>query len=486
MATSISRRIVVSLAVTTMLAGLFEYGWLYLKARSTAATLRERTLIEQAKEIASFLVIDRNGNPDLVMPTRLAEAYNNSKSSYHYTIRDEHGTLVFTSGPSVGPLPVLNNRHQTVYDYDPDGSGPLHTFGAAVKATVGGRTFLTQVEQTSVESQFLSSSVAEEFWTDGGWLQFPFLAVLLGVSVVVVRRSLRPLKRISRIAERIDPTKMGVRLPTENVPDEITPLVAAINLAFDRLDEGLTRQREFNANAAHQLRTPLAVLTANIDAMSDRAAASKLRQDVELMSRIVSQLLLVARLDTYPIVGDQTVELNHLATDVASNLAPLAVSCGMQIEVIHSPGDVLVRGTSHSLTAVLSNLIENAISHTPAGTKITVRVTGEPGIEVIDTGLGIPPESREQIFDRFWKGDRHGKGAGLGLAIVSRIMKALHGSISVTDGPEGGAAFKLAFPSADLPIDRQQELAEPNSCLRCQLLVRKSTSVSRQENEENC
>src|SRR5512140_3240748 len=107
-----------------MMACLFEYGWLYLKARSTAATLRERTLIEQAKDIARFLVIDRNGNPDLVMPVGLAEAYNNSRSSYHYTIRDEHGALVFTSGPSASPLPAFNNRRQTVYDYDPDGSGP--------------------------------------------------------------------------------------------------------------------------------------------------------------------------------------------------------------------------------------------------------------------------------------------------------------------------------------------------------------------------
>jgi two-component system, OmpR family, sensor histidine kinase TctE len=305
----------------------------------------------------------------------------------------------------------------------------------------------------------LNSSVAEEFFTDGGWLQFPFLAALLGVSVIVVKRSLRPLKQISRTAALIDPTKVGVRLPTHNVPDEIKPLVNAINLALDRLDDGLTRQREFNANAAHQLRTPLAVLTANIDAMSDQTTASKLRLDVDLMSRIVSQLLLVARLETLAIAVDQKVELNSVATAVATNLAPLAISFGMNLEVIPSTDAVFICGSSQALTAALSNLVENAISHTPVGTKITVRVTDEPGIEVIDTGQGIPSESRDQIFDRFWKGDRHGKGAGLGLAIVSRIMKTLHGSVSVTDGPEGGAAFKLAFPSADIPIHRQREFA---------------------------
>jgi signal transduction histidine kinase len=459
MATSISRRIVVSLAITTVIAGLCEYGWLYLKAKMTATALLERTLIGQAKDIASFLVVDGNGKPNLVLPPRLAEAYNNSKSPYLYTVRDEHEALIFTSGPSISPLPVFKNKRQTVYGYDPDGPGPLHVFGAAVKATVGNRTFITQVEQTSIEPQFLSASVAEEFLTDGGWLQFPFLAVLLGVSVIVVKRSLRPLKQISLTAGLIDPTKVSVRLPTGNVPDEIKPLVNAMNLALDRLDEGLTRQREFNANAAHQLRTPLAVLKANIDAMPDQTTAAKLSQDVELMSRIVTQLLLVARLETDSIAVDQKVELNRLATDVATNLAPLAVSCGMKLEVIHSPSDVLVCGSSEALAAALGNLIENAISHTPAGTKITVRVVDEPALEVIDTGHGIPLEARDQIFDRFWKGDRNGKGAGLGLAIVTRIMKALRGSVSVTNGPGGGAFFKLTFPPADDPSLRERERA---------------------------
>lgn len=446
MARSISRRIVVSLTVTAVIAGLCEYGWLYMKARTTATTLRERSLFEQAEVIAGYLVIDRNGNPDLVLPPSLAEAYNNSQSAYRYAIRNEYGNLIFTSGPSVGPLPLFNNRRQTVYDYDPDGPGPLHVFGVAVRTTLGARAFVTQVEQTAFESQFLSASVNEEFLTDGGWLQLPFLLALLGVSAIVVKGALRPLKQISRMAESIDPALAGVRLPTHDVPDEIKPLVAAMNVALNRFDEGLRRQREFNANAAHQLRTPLAVLTANIDAMSDTATASKLRHDVELMGRIVSQLLLVARLETLSIAFDEKIDLNSVATDVATNLAPLAIASGKHLEMIQCPHPVLVPGSVQAMAAALSNLVENAIAHTPPETTITVQVTSEPGIQVNDNGHGIPLEWRDQIFDRFWKGDRQGKGAGLGLAIVKRIMSALHGSVSVSDRPGGGAAFKLIFP----------------------------------------
>lgn len=445
MGRSISRRIVVSLAVTTIIAGACEYGWLYMKARATAISLRERSLIDQAKVIAGYLVIDRNGNPSLQLPPRLAEGYDNSKSPYRYAIRNQYGNVIFTSGPSVAPLPLLNEHRQTIYDYDPDGPGPLRVFGAAVKTAIGGRSFFTQVEQTSKGSVFPSSAVTEEFVTDGGWLQLPFLLVLLGVSVIVVKGALRPLKTISRMAEVIDPAKPDVRLPTKNVPDEITPLVNAMNVALERLEDGLRRQRDFNANAAHQLRTPLAVLMANIDAMDDTETAATLRHDVEAMSRMVAQLLRLARVETLSIPVNQQVDLNEVATEVAANLAPLALALGKNLEVVSSRERAVVDGNAQALAAALSNLVENAVSHTPEGTAITVRVTSDPAIEVIDTGYGIPAEWRDRVFDRFWKADREGQGAGLGLAIVKRIVTALHGTVSVTDRPGGGAAFKISF-----------------------------------------
>ena len=301
-------------------------------------------------------------------------------------------------------------------------------FGAAIQTTLRNRTLITQVEQTGLESEFLISSATQEFLTDGDWLLLPFLFVLLSVGVLAVRRALKPLERISRMAEAIDPAKADVRLPITNIPDEIKPLVKAMNVALDRLDEGLQRQREFNANAAHQLRTPLAVLSANIDTMSDATMAAKLRHDVELMGRIVSQLLLVARLETLVIASNEQTDLNSVATNVATNLAPLAIASGKHLEVIHIDHPVLVSGSAQALAAALSNLIENAIMHSPPQTTVVVSVTEDPGVEVVDTGEGIPLEHRDQIFERFWKGDRQGKGAGLGLSIVKRTMSALRGT----------------------------------------------------------
>ena len=224
------------------------------------------------------------------------------------------------------------------------------------------------------------------------------------------------------------------------------PLVRAVNSALDRLDEGLRQQREFNANAAHQLRTPLAVLAANIDGMSDKATAGKLRYDVDLMSRIVTQLLLVARLENLNMSVDEKVELNATAREAAENLGALAISSHKTLEVDEPGAPVFVRGNTHAVAAAVSNLIENALNHSPPGGAVKIRVTQHPSIEVLDSGPGVPPHMREKVFERFWRGETSKEGAGLGLAIVRRIMRALRGDVSVSDAPGGGARFSLEFP----------------------------------------
>ena len=232
------------------------------------------------------------------------------------------------------------------------------------------------------------------------------------------------------------------------MPLEILPLVQSMNAALDHLEQGLQRQREFNANAAHQLRTPLSVLMANVDTLKEPEIANRLRTDVEQMSRIVSQLLLVARLETVSINLDEIVDLNDVAAEIAGSLAPLALASGKSIELARSDEPVVIRTSAFAVRAALGNLIENAIKHTPAGTSVRLRITDRPSIEVMDCGAGVPFEQRTKVFERFWRGDRSGGGAGLGLAIVDRIMKTLQGSVSIAEATGGGALFTLIFPQA--------------------------------------
>jgi signal transduction histidine kinase len=159
----------------------------------------------------------------------------------------------------------------------------------------------------------------------------------------------------------------------------------------------------------------------------------------------VNPLLLVARLETTSHLSNEPVDLLAIATDVAANLARSRSHRESILKYSTAPGR-LVQANAEALRAALSNLVENALCHTPPETTVSIRLTQQPTVEVVDCGPGVAADKRDQVFERFWKGDRNGKGAGLGLAIVKHIMTALQGSVSISDNPGGGAAFTLRFP----------------------------------------
>ena len=442
---SLSSRIIVRLTITTAVAAAVAYGWLYIKQSHVEAYLRERTLVRQAQEVSSFISASSDGSIYLDLPSKLSEAYNNPGSRYRYAVRDEAGRVVATSGRRVGPLPdIIRIQDHHIYSYRADAENAA-MLGAAVRTDIGQRVLFTQVEQTVPITQSLNAAVFNEFFMDGGWLGIPFLLAVLGISVLTVRRSLAPLNELATLATKIDPGHSTLRLPSAGIPEEILPLVASVNNVLDRLDEGLRQQREFNANAAHQLRTPLAVLGANIDTMNDSTVAAKLRHDVEVMSRIVNQLLLVARLETLNVRLDERVDLCLTARQAAENLGPIAISTHKTLEVEEPAAPVFIRGNGFVVNIAISNLIENALNHSPPGKAVRICVTPDPSVEISDSGPGIPAEFREKIFERFWRGEASKEGAGLGLAIVRRIMHALNGTVSVADAHEGGAQFTLQF-----------------------------------------
>jgi len=461
---SITRRISLGLTATMVVASLCALGWLYLKTEWADRELRQEALLDQAKVIAGHLTIDANNSISLDLPPRLSEAYSGPDSHYRYAVRDEDGQYLFDSGMMVAPMPTFGHDRRKFYNYNPDGPGPLLVFGTALRALIGQRIVVIQVERQASEPAYLRKAVVDEFITDGDWLEFLFLFVLLGISIWIVKRAIAPIKKISALAESIGPANANLRLPVDEVPLEVLPLVRSMNTALDHLEQGLQQQREFNANAAHQLRTPLAVLMANVDMLKEKGIVAQLRPDVEQMSRIVSQLLLASRLETLSANQDDIIELNEVSAEIAGNLAPLALASGKSIELIRSDAPVTVRASVFALRAALGNLIENAIRYAPAGTSVRIRITDHPSIEVLDRGPGIALEQRTKVFERFWRGDRSAGGAGLGLAIVSQIMRALQGSVRVDDAPGGGAKFTLIFPPTALapptPLQAPQMAAE--------------------------
>jgi signal transduction histidine kinase len=266
----------------------------------------------------------------------------------------------------------------------------------------------------------------------------------LAATPIVVRRAMRGLDRAADDAQRIDVDQRGVRLPTADVPAEALPLVEAVNAALCRLDEGYARQQRFLADAAHELRTPIAILQTRIES---GAGTQRLLEDVARLANLAEHLLDLQRLDQ-PAAAFAAVDLVAIARRIAADLAPLAIPAGYSIALDAGVERLLVRGDALALERALTNLVQNAIQHGGRRGTISLRVHADGTLDVADEGEGVPFEQRERIFEPFHRVQPAERGAGLGLHLVREIMRRHGGRISLHDEPLGGACFKLSFPDA--------------------------------------
>ncbi len=222
--------------------------------------------------------------------------------------------------------------------------------------------------------------------------------------------------------------------------------MSAINLALDRLEEGFRIQRDFTADAAHELRTPLSILRTRLDLLEDKKIGQALQQDVEGMAHIISQLLDIAELDAFVVDPLEKADLRSVTAEIAQFVAPLALAQGKDIALTGATGPVWVKGNPEMLGRAIRNLSENAINHTAAGTTVEFVVENNGTVSVLDQGPGIAEEERNLIFQRFWRRDRNKPGStGLGLSIVQRIAELHSAVITVENRKPTGACFSLKF-----------------------------------------
>jgi signal transduction histidine kinase len=290
--------------------------------------------------------------------------------------------------------------------------------------------------------------VARELSTEILPTLLPLVLATLGLTAITVRRTLAPVERLSAAARAIHPGD-DATLDGRDAPREVAGLVEAVNEALARLAAALAAQRRFNANAAHELRTPLSVLRARIDALPQSAERDGLVSGTERMARLVDQLLAMGRLEATAPEAPERIELGALARDVLAEIAPLAHRDGKDV-ALEAPARAEVLGERPTLEAALRNLVENALGHSPPGGLVEVKVQAGPDarIAVADHGPGLPPGDPARMTEPFWRApDQRRAGTGLGLAIVAEVARRHGGRLVAENRPGGGAVFTLVLPA---------------------------------------
>ncbi|SDH82732.1 MULTISPECIES: sensor histidine kinase [Bradyrhizobium] len=438
---------IVAIALTAIFMPLVLF-WLLTEETNA---LHQRAMIDQAATVSRYLSLASDGSWSYTPPPGLKAQFSEAYGRYIFDVVDRSGRVLVSSADDETPLfAVSGGEKDRVYREVRRGDSTIA--GVSVEHTIGGRPVMIQVGEDLSHRDVLTDDIVANFFRRVGWITLPILMLLLAADIVIFRRAVRPLLDASRAARDIGPTRTDVRIPSATIPSEIRPLVDAVNQALDRLEQGYHVQREFTADAAHELRTPLAILRARLDQLEDSKVSRDLKADIRSMGRVVSQLLDAAELDSTFIGPNERADLSALCSDVVEMLAPLALESQRTIELTGAEAHIWVHGNAEMLRGAVRNLVENALRHTPPRTVVEVHATAGGAVSVIDQGPGVVQAERALIFQRFWRRDRSRPGsAGLGLSIVQRIVEAHGGTITVSDNPGGGAIFTIQLELSDDP-----------------------------------
>lgn len=269
---------------------------------------------------------------------------------------------------------------------------------------------------------------------------------------VIARRSLAPLRRFAAEADAIGALDLSQRLSTPSMADEIGRLGATLNRMLERLDAALRRERQLTAEVGHELRTPLAIIRAEVELLGDRIVDEQLRaslgsvlEEVDRTTGVIDDMLLLARADADVVLEPEPVDLGELARTVATRFSAVAAGQGVSLE---ASGDARVEGDTRAIERAVANLVDNAVRHTPAAGAVEIEAEERDRGAVLivrDTGSGVPADALGTMFDRYTRAGSRRGAAGLGLSIVAAVAASHDGNVHARNRPEGGLEITVEF-----------------------------------------
>lgn len=425
----------------------------YLRSLALAHEAYDRTLLGSALVIGERLSV-QDGQVVADLPYAALEMLRtDAQDRIFYSVADLMDGRHITGYEDLPPPAALAGTEPLFYDavYKGQNIRVVALVWSVVDET-GPRALTVQVAETMDARRQLTRRIVSE----AAAMQLLLITAAAALIAFGVQRGLAPLKRLrdevrARGANDLTP------IDTRSVPREVVPLIHAINAHTERQRQLSDAQVRFIANASHQLKTPLTLLRAQVDhalQQSDYDAMRTVVKDIHLSTqstqRVMNQLLSLARSEPGRTLDIQQLNLTELAREQTFEMLALARAKSIDLGF---EGDlpVPVRGESVLLRELVANLVHNAISYTPPGGQVTVRMAlceGRPQLCVIDNGPGIPIDERPKVFERFYRGSAtDAQGTGLGLAIVKEICDRHRIEISIGEGPDGkGMHIRLLWP----------------------------------------
>lgn len=398
---------------------------------------------ELTEELTEKLQFDSAG-----MPTgfnsdvqEFAWMFDSMKQETAYRVLDASGKTVLTSAAGEAFWHTSGAAWREPGRFEFEHSGAL-IHGTTVPMTHEGKTWYLQFAVSARLHFLIHQGVALPLVGVGIFL---FSVVLFFVFSIcgyfTLGYTLKPLRKLSESAAAISPRSLHARLVAEKIPSEIAPLVDSFNRVLDRLEHGYRVQQEFLATAAHELKTPLALIRAQIEIQPESDLRHSLLNDVAHMARQVQQLLMLAEVSEEQNYNLAMVDVEGVAKEVVTFLQPMAARAGVKVTITHYTEACWLADRA-ALFTLLKNLLENAIQHAPRDTDVRIELDTTK-ITLRDWGPGVTEEQLSQLFVRFWRGaHRRDHGAGLGLSICQEIALA-HGWTLTAHRMEPGLCFQL-------------------------------------------
>lgn len=434
---SLSARLMLAAVLALLASTALAAALLLLARQATPEALTQAELAEEALELQAGLRAGAEGTLHLELPAHVGNVYDAMPRDAAFWITDASGRTVASSrpGPALQALMALpaGATHTTIAN--PSGAITLQVIEAPL--TQAGRQYAGRIARSDRLVSTLKNHATKLYLRAGVAVGLLALLTFAVVIYFTVSRMVRPLRQASRVAAQVGPRRLGIRLRSGHLPSEVVPLIDAFNAALERLEQGYRVQQEFLAAAAHELKTPLALLQAEIE-LSGAPNTSMLLRDTAQMARQVHQLLHLAEVSEGHNYTYAPVHLLTVIEDTTDYLARLADQHGVRLVVeVVDPASTEIDADASAVFVLVKNLLENAIHHSAPGSSVLVRVQ-HGRFSVRDSGPGVALAHRALLFRRFWRGDpKDSEGAGLGLAICQEICHA-HGWIIALDSEAVG------------------------------------------------